>query len=181
MSPAAPGSSPPGYPPQYAPGGMMVAPGQSHEKPTTPMVLSIIGGVFIFLAGLAELWLGSIASSLSFGLIGGSLILFGALGALLGILIIVFAVLLHAQPQHKAIFGVLIIVFSVVSLTSFFGGFVLGFILALIGGILALTWKPSAPTVVVMQNPPVQRICPKCGQVVDPNVSFCPRCGNSLS
>ena len=159
----------------------MVPPQQSQEKPTGPMVLSIIGGVFIFLAGLLEIWLGSVASSLSFRLVGGSLIAFGALGALLGILIVVFGILLHAQPQHHTVFGILIVVFSVVSLTSFLGGFVIGFILALIGGILAAVWKPHPPTVVVMQSPPVQRVCPKCGRVVDPNVAFCPHCGNNLA
>lgn len=148
------------------------------ERPTAAVVLAIIGGIFILLGGLAEIALGAFAASFTFGLFGGTLIAFGAVGALLGILIVVFAILLSIHPQQHTLYGVLILVFSIISLSSFFGGFVLGFILALIGGILALTFKPTAP---VVWQQPVQRVCPKCGRVVDPNVKFCPACGNSLS
>jgi hypothetical protein len=152
-------------------------PAASVEKPTAAIILSIIGGIFILLGGLAEVALGSVAATFTFGLIGGTLILFGAVGAVLGILIVVFAILLHMRPEQHTIYGVLILVFSIISLSSFFGGFVLGFILALVGGILALTFKPTAP---VVWQQPVQRVCPKCGRVVDPNVKFCPACGNAL-
>jgi hypothetical protein len=145
------------------------------------MVLSIIGGVFILLGGLAEIAVGSVVSSLTFGFAGGSLIAFGALGVVLGILILVFGILVNSHPENHVLYGVLIVVFSIVSLTSFAGGFVIGFILALIGGILALVWKPTPAPVYYAPSPPVQRVCPKCGRVVDPSVRFCPHCGNPLS
>jgi hypothetical protein len=171
--------APPQYqqfpPPQY-PAAPPQAP--SHDKPTAAMVLAIIGGVFILLGGISELILASAITALSFGVIGGSLVVGGSIGAVLGILIIVMAALLYANTSNHVIFGVLIIVFSVISLTSFLGGFVLGFILALIGGILAITWKPTpAP---VYYTAPVQRMCPKCGRAVDPTTKFCPHCGNAL-
>jgi hypothetical protein len=144
------------------------------------MVLAIIGGVFILLGGLFELAVASVISAFTFGVVGGSLVAFGALGTVLGILIIVLAALLYVNTEHHTIFGVLILVFSVISLTSFLGGFVLGFILALIGGILAITWKPTPAPVYYAAPAPVQRMCPKCGRAVDPTTKFCPHCGNAL-
>ncbi|MGI0071218.1 MAG: DUF6114 domain-containing protein [Thermoplasmata archaeon] len=147
------------------------------DRPTGAMILSIIGGVFILLGGLAEVAIGSFVSAFSFGVVGGSIVLFGALGVILGILIIVFGVMIHQSPQHHAIYGAIVLVLAIVSLTSFLGGFILGFILALIGGILGIVWKP---TMVFQAAPAVQRVCPKCGRVVDPNVKFCPHCGAGL-
>jgi len=106
------------------------------------MILAIIGGLFILLSGVWIAEVGSILSLLTFGLGGGILILLGAFGAVLGVLILVLGVLVYIQPQHHVIFGVLIVLFSVISLTSL-GGFILGFILALVAGILAVVWKPS--------------------------------------
>lgn len=176
------GQWPPYQPqPQYAPAPYGAPPPPSTEKPTTAMVLSIIGGVFILLGGLAEIAVGSILSSLTLGFAGGSLVIFGALGAVLGILILVFGILVNAHPENHVVYGVLILVFSIVSLTSFFGGFFIGFLLGLIGGILAIVWKPTPTPVYYAPSPPVQRVCPKCGRVVDPSVRFCPACGNPLS
>jgi hypothetical protein len=150
------------------------------EPPTTAMVLSIIGGVFILLAGLAELWVGATASFLTLSFLGAGLELLGGLGIVVGLVIILLAVFLHSRPEMHVVFGVLILVLSFVSWLSFFGGFFIGFLLALIGGILAITWKPTAPQVIVVAQPPVQRVCPKCGRVIDPNVKFCPHCGATL-
>jgi hypothetical protein len=82
------------------------------------------------------------------------------------------------HPGNHTMYGALIVVLAIVSWITAFGGFFIGFLLALIGGILALTYKPAVP---VVWQQPVQRVCPKCGRVVDPNVKFCPACGNSLS
>ncbi len=141
------------------------------------MILSVVGGVFILLGGAVLVEIGSIFSSLTFGVVGGGVIALGAVGAILGLLTIVLGIMLYVRPAQHTIFGVLIVVFSILSWVTAFGGFFIGFLLALIGGILALTFK--ATPVVVWQQP-VQRVCPKCGRVVDPNVKFCPACGNSL-
>jgi hypothetical protein len=141
------------------------------------MVLSIIGGIFILIGGLFGVWVGAVVSALTFGFAGGTVVLLGAVGVIIGILTVVFAVLLGMHSANHTMYGVLIIVFSIISWITAFGGFFLGFLLALIGGILAVTFKPTVP---VVWQQPVQRVCPKCGRVVDPNVKFCPACGNSL-
>jgi Family of unknown function (DUF6114)/zinc-ribbon domain len=142
------------------------------------MILAIIGGVFILLGGLLGVAIGSALGILTFGLAGATVTLLGAVGVVIGLLTIVFAVLLSMHPANHTMYGALIVVFAIISWITAFGGFFIGFLLALIGGILALTFKPTVP---VVWQQPVQRVCPKCGRVVDPNVKFCPACGNSLS
>ncbi len=106
------------------------------------MVLAIIGGLFIVLGGLVERAVGSLLSSFGFGLGGAILRLVGTFAVVLGGLIIVLGVLAFVRPRQHGLFGVLIIALSLLSLVSYLGGFVIGFILALIAGILAVTWKP---------------------------------------
>ncbi len=113
------------------------------KRPTGAMILAIVGGIFILIGGLVLVEIGSIFSSLTFGLVGGSVIALGAVGALIGILTIVCGVLLNVRPEQHAIFGALILVFAIISWVTAFGGFFLGFLLALIGGILALVFKPT--------------------------------------
>jgi Family of unknown function (DUF6114)/zinc-ribbon domain len=162
------------------PSSAPMTPYRPTERPTAPMILSIVGGVFIALAGIAEIAIGSFLSSFAFGFEAPTFFLFGALGVALGVLIVVFGALLHSRPENHTWYGILILVFSVVSLTSFGGGFLVGFVLALIGGILAIVWKPSAGPVYYMVPQPIQRICPRCGRVLELNMKFCPACGNSL-
>ncbi|HYA70296.1 MAG TPA: zinc ribbon domain-containing protein [Thermoplasmata archaeon] len=146
----APAAAPAGAPftsPSYSSGTWNPPPeddltyGGSYEKPTAAAVLSIIGGIFILLGGLAEIAIGSYASSAGYGALGGAAAGLGALGLLMGILILVLGILLLSNPGSHVTYGVLIIVFALISLVSFFGGFFIGFLLALIGGILALVFK----------------------------------------
>ena len=105
--------------------------------PTVAYVLSLIAGVLVVLNGLLLLGVGA---TLGIAVFGGGLA-FGLIGVLLGIVIIYAAVRLNAQPTEHVSWGAVIIVFSVVSLVLVGGGFILGFILGLIGGILAIAWK----------------------------------------
>jgi hypothetical protein len=94
-----------------------------------------------------------------------------------GVLIIVFAVMLNSHPNNHATYGGLILVFSIVSWFGSFGGLFIGFLLGLIGGILAIVWHPSVLTPV---QAPITRICPSCGRVIDNDTKFCPACGKQL-
>jgi hypothetical protein len=52
--------------------------------------------------------------------------------------------MLYNNPVDHTKWGMVIIIFSVLSIfSSAMAGFGIGLILGLIGGILALTWKPS--------------------------------------
>jgi hypothetical protein len=70
--------------------------------------------------------------------------IFGILGVVFGILVIVGAVMINSgEPSRVRTGGILALIFSIISLLAG-GGFFIGFILGLVGGILALTWKPAA-------------------------------------
>jgi hypothetical protein len=89
--------------------------------------------------------------------LGDSFILCGILAYIYGILVIVGALLIYTGEMRKVrIGGVMVLTFSILSLFSAsIGGALLGFILGLIGGILALTWKPKeVPIRPVTATPP---------------------------
>ena len=125
------------------------------EKPTAGFVLSLIGGIFIFLVGLGIAALGNIIGSMPNVPLGGAnaLTMIGAIGAVNGILVMVFGVLLYVRPHQHVVWGVLIIVFSIVSLFDSLGGFFIGLILGLIGGIMGVVYKPPAPMAPGMMQP----------------------------
>jgi hypothetical protein len=65
----------------------------------------------------------------------------GAFGLISGIIVLTSAVMLQANPSKRRTWGVLILVFSVLSFLGT-GGLVVGAILGIAGGVMALTWKP---------------------------------------
>lgn len=112
---------------------------QSVEKPTAAFVLSLIGGIFILLAGVV---LGTLGAAFTFflGGIGGVI---GIFGLIWGIIVIIGSVMLYSQPEQHTVWGIIILVFSILSWFGALGGFLIGFILGLVGGILAIVFKPD--------------------------------------
>lgn len=117
------------------------------EKPTAAAVLSIVGGVFILLFGIAVLVLASILGGLIGG-IGGPvdptaiLVAFALPAIIIGIVVIALGALMLMKPTSARVLGVVVLVLSIVSF-FFGGGFFLGGILGLIGGILGIVFKPT--------------------------------------
>ena len=121
-------------------------------------MLSLIGGIIILLWGVVIAFVASMLGSLgaSFGVpeagtMAGIVGLYGLIGVILGLLVIIFGAFMYAKPQQHVVWGVLVLIFSIL---SFFGGagLYLGLILGLVGGILGIVWKPSAP---MMAAPPM--------------------------
>ena len=129
------------------------------EKPTTAFILSLIAGVFIILGGgmMSMLgygfmgmmsryggfggWNGMMGPG--FGMMGFAFGMMGILGLVFGVIVIISALMLNSKPQEHTTWGTLILVFSVPSIFgSAMSGFGIGLILGIIGGILAITWKP---------------------------------------
>jgi len=142
------------------------------EKPTAAFILSLIGGIFVLLGGILVMVRRTI-------LIGGLSGVYRIIGIVWGILIIISAIMLNAQPAQHMTWGILVLVFSFLSWFGARGGIIVGFILGLIGGILGIIWKLP-----VMQTTPAQptitRICPNCGTVIGTDLKFCPHCGKEL-
>jgi len=157
---------------------------QPESYPNAAFILSLIGGIFIILIGLIVMLIGA-AVTFMIGGLGG---IFGLLGVVWGAIIIYSAVQLKLSPSQHSTWGVLIIVFSLVSWIGAFGGLVIGFLLALIGGILALAWSPanmSTPTGYAPPSstpqPSTARCCPQSDRSKPVDIKYCPYCGKELS
>jgi hypothetical protein len=129
--------------------------------PTTAAILTLAGGILMMVGGILFLAVstfilpylsvasfanvqvppgltpGSIAAMAS-GVVGTM----GLFGLASGILLLVSAVFLLTKPNQVRTWGALILVFSVLSFLGL-GGFVVGAVLGIVGGILTLRWKPS--------------------------------------
>ena len=78
------------------------------------------------------------------GFVGSVLQGVGLFGLVSGLIVLGSGIMLRIKPEQSAVFGLLMLIFSVL---SFFGsgGFVIGAILGIAGGVMTLRWKRPAP------------------------------------
>ncbi|MFI8180558.1 DUF6114 domain-containing protein [Actinacidiphila glaucinigra] len=68
----------------------------------------------------------------------------GVSGLLMGVFLVILGLTLWLAPHYRAFAGIATLVFSVASLVlSNFGGFLIGFLLGVIGGAMAVSWVPD--------------------------------------
>jgi hypothetical protein len=133
------------------------------EKPTAAFILSLIGAVLIiinaFIIAVFTTVAGAILSTVGrtlgafLGRLGGLIFLIGIVGVVIGIIILVGAFMINSEDKTRVTTGsIIVIVFSV---TSFLigGGFIIGSILCIVGGVLGLAWSPKTPP---LPPPPLQ-------------------------
>jgi hypothetical protein len=132
----------------------------TNELPTASFVLSLIGGLLI-LAGVGMMITFSFGTPY-YGMMGGYYGMMGgyygmmqgfgyggwfygaaAIGLVSGIIVLIGAVMIYVRPSKAPTWGLLVLIFSIISLVGM-GGFFLGVILGIVGGILGLTWHPQA-------------------------------------
>ena len=118
------------------------------EKPTAAMVLSLIGGICVMLGGAFIAFVGSIVSSFGYlangGTNGGTLVtVFGVVGIIMGIIMVVGGFMMYSKPTSAKMWGIIVLILSILSWVTAVGGLVIGFLLGLIGGILAIVFKPA--------------------------------------
>ncbi|MFF4120230.1 DUF6114 domain-containing protein [Streptomyces sp. NPDC001714] len=102
-------------------------------------------GLYMLLAGFpimyfpyAHLQIGNLTVAMATTAGAGSLII--------GVLLVVLGVSVWYQKHIRTFAGIAAILLALVSLpVSNFGGFVMGFLLALIGGAMAVAWSPGVP------------------------------------
>lgn len=131
----------------------------SSKKPTTAFTLSLIAGILILINGAI---LGPLSLFLTnniqeyipmeimtwevkAGLTIASTIFYALMipGIFMGIIVIVSSLLLYRSKVHVGFWGIIILLVSILSFIIG-GGFVIGALLGIAGGIIALTWKPSS-------------------------------------
>jgi hypothetical protein len=121
------------------------------ERPYAAFALSLVGGVLILVGGLLGLlmWLGwpmwgwwgmRMMGGMMWGWMPGFLLAFSAVSLVSGGAIVTAAYMLYNKPSQAQTWGTVVLVFAVVSLLSA-GGFIVGALLAIVGGLLALTWR----------------------------------------
>jgi hypothetical protein len=70
----------------------------------------------------------------------------GVFGVLIGVLLITAGIAAWVNPTHRVFYGIAGIVLGIISFpASNLGGFVIGMLLAIIGGALAFAWVPADP------------------------------------
>ena len=122
----------------------------SSEKPTAAYALSLIAGVLILLNGAVIGFVPGLIAAIPGasavpGFVGGILWTVSIVILVFGVIVLLSAVMLYQNPMRKTTWGVLILLFSILSIVGG-GGFLVGTILGIIGGALALAWKPSTST-----------------------------------
>jgi hypothetical protein len=98
-------------------------------------------GVWTLLAGLeiVSIPLAPLALMIHEGIAGVS-------GMLMGIFLVILALTLWIAPHYRVFAGIATLVFAIASLVlSNFGGFLFGFLLAALGGAMAVSWAPDGP------------------------------------
>ena len=126
---------------------------QSSEKPNVAFILSLVGGLLVFVGSSVSIVWFSVGSAPfggfwgmmsgwhgmtgSYGFAYDYLLVLSVLGLACGVLVVVGGFMLSLRPLDHVRWGVLIMIFSAISFVSM-GGWFVGAILGIVGGALAL-------------------------------------------
>jgi len=167
-----------------------------HDVPTTPFVLSLVSGVLFLLgASMPLLFMGSFdgmggmmegyeGSGMMEGFGGDGMMDTGFIavrivGLVFAGIVLYAAIMLNSRPGQHVTWGSLILVFSILSVFTSWAGFGIGLILGVIGGGLAIAWRPSLAMPAQFTSP-AGRFCPNCGRSIAMDASFCSYCGHQM-
>jgi len=139
------------------------------ERPTAAFVLSLLAGIFIIIGAIIYMVVGALFSWVPIA--GVAVFIYGLMGLIWGIIVLVGAFMMSSDPKKAKTGGVLVLIFSILSLFGAAGGLIIGFILGIVGGILGITWKPTK------EIEEEKRTCLNCGRLYPIRFSHCPYCG----
>ena len=118
------------------------------ESPLDSSVVSALGGIIIFLVGIIGLYI-----LLKNGTYSSNDLLEVSLGTFWGMMILIFSTTLFLDRKRHVIYGALIIITATASWYGTSGGLFVGFLIALIGGIMGMAWKPPRHSNTASANP----------------------------
>ena len=135
------------------------------SKPVAAFALSLVAGVFILLGsvvmsmfalGVPGIMMGGtegmqVGTGMTGSMMGGMMVpwmlgsvpVLAAFGIASGIMVILGSVMLYTRSAENQLWGAIILAFSVVSILGSMGGLLVGLVLGMLGGILALTWTDA--------------------------------------
>jgi hypothetical protein len=115
--------------------------------PRAAFFLSTLGALLYVLEGVVVALLGTAVVTDSLGgtgLSGWAVVLWGVATFAIGLILFLFAGMLVVAPGNHRLDGTMILVLVIIGALFGFGtGFILGALLAFIGGIAAILWRPS--------------------------------------
>lgn len=115
------------------------------ERPFVGCVLVILAGLELLLSGPIDI--GALADSVGAKGVPNLQLGIGIEGVqatVLPLALILLGVLSMVQPVHRVFYGVVILAISVYTLSGVnLGGWIVGFLLGVIGGIVIVSWSPS--------------------------------------
>ena len=128
---------------------------QNAGKPSIGFILSLIGGILIFVSSaISTVWFAFGSSLFGYGDFWGMmagfhsmmgfnndyLLGFSVLGLVCGVIVVIGSFLLNLRPLEHVSWGVIVLVFSAISFVSM-GGWFVGGALGIAGGALAIAWR----------------------------------------
>jgi len=141
-------------------------------------ILSLLGSMFVIVGTV----LGFVLSG-PYRLPGDLTTILASVSLALGILMLSMTMLLYVRPELHVAWGVTILVFASASITSVFSGYgglglgVIGMVLGIVGGSLAIAWRPGMGMPGMVGPAGAYRVCTTCGRMAPFGYSFCPFCG----
>jgi Family of unknown function (DUF6114) len=147
------------------------------ERPLTAFILSLLGSMFVIVGTV----LGFVLYSASpFVQITDLTAILASISVALGLLMLTMTTLLYLRPGLHVAWGVTILVFASASITSVFSGYggfglgVVGMVLGIVGGAIAIAWHPGMG---MAARSGAYRVCQSCGRMAPFGYAFCPFCG----
>lgn len=111
-------------------------------KPILAFLLTLIGAILMIVEGIFLTVVGSAAGTAGFASAATLLGDLGFLGGLFGFIVLLLAIALFRNPYSHVGYGIAILILSLLSLFGG-GGFILGLILGMVGGIMAIIFSPE--------------------------------------
>jgi len=109
--------------------------------------LSVLGGIFILIGGALVAFDNSAISFFGYlangGTSGTNVTIVGIIGIIMGLIVIVGGLMMKSKPDKSKMWGAVVVVVAILSWFTAVGGLVIGFLIALAGGIMAIRFKPS--------------------------------------
>ena len=150
------------------------------ERPLTAFILSLLGSVFVIVGTILGF---ALYSSIPYASVSTLMAILSGVSVALGILMLAMTLMLYSRPELHVAWGVTILVFAAGSITSVFSGYgglglgVIGMVLGIVGGAIAITWRPGMGMPGMVGPSGAYRVCTSCGRMAPFGYSFCPFCG----
>ena len=143
-------------------------------------ILSLLGSVFVIVGTILGF---AVYSSSPYASITSFMAILTGVSVALGILALLMTFMLYQRPELHVAWGVTILVFAAGSITSVFSGYgglglgVVGMVLGIVGGALAIAWRPGMGMPGMVGSAGAYRVCTSCGRMALFGYAFCPFCG----